>query len=794
MEPVPTLRRPSPLDAAPVHIGSAGMRRNPGLAGPTPAGYDDDNAYVEAAVPTAASPIPPYDASASLSLHEHTTNPSSPPTTTAGGISLSGSSMKHRPPRRSGNDTGGGAGGWLYGSRGDDGSGGAPEPGTVTWKDAAMNLTNCVMGAGALSLPSFFKSCGVVTGTVLLVVSCLWTWASVLMMLSAADVLSQRSFGGVPIASYEDLLGHTLGSRGRAVSTVGILLLQLGCLVGYANILADVVSPFAIDILPPGLEPNRGAILTAVTLSGMLPVGLVVGGENPSLLATVSQFSLGIVATFAVVMSVHAFYPEKGAGPTGALPGPVVYSNPPGVMSVLPLVIFAFGAHPAVLPVIKTMKHPVTLKASTSVVSAVLGACAVGYMLIGLGGYLSFRSSTAGNVLRNLDGVFLGNSLSKTIKFGYAIVILGSVPTILLPLQKSAKDAFLFLVPSAAMQVMPGGALQTMVPPPGAKQQDSKKDFNKVELSDVEKEKMQAQETASAAAAGIGTFAVKGGGGGAGGGGTDGAATAVDVTPEVSARISQAVALSSMLSALCLALYVPNVEFAFGLTGSTCSFLIAFVLPSLAYLKVTAPGAKRSGGGKSGMDSKRMGDIKGGHGSASALLGDGAEGAGGGSGAAAAAVSLSGGGWDVGSSGGGAMNNGWESVESEDDVEIGGGGDNGFDASAGRARFMKRRRQMRQWSRIGARVQIMVALVLGYLCTVEVIRELMHEKVLVEVVSKMAGAKSAARDIDAKSSHIANALDSFVVGLNVYTCNAVDIQLASAWFQPLHVQGVFYVR
>ena len=101
---------------------------------------------------------------------------------------------------------------------------------------------------------------------------------------------------------------------------------------------------------------------------------------------------------------------------------------------------------------------------------------------------------------------------------------------------------------------------------------------------------------------------------------------------------------------------------------------------------------------------------------------------------------------------------------------------------------------MRQWSRIGARVQIMVALVLGYLCTVEVIRELMHEKVLVEVVSKMAGAKSAARDIDAKSSHIANALDSFVVGLNVYTCNAVDIQLASAWFQPLHLQGVFYVR
>ena len=51
------------------------------------------------------------------------------------------------------------------------------------------------------------------------------------------------------------------------------------CLQGFANILTDVVSPFAIDILPPGLEPNRRAILAAVTWGGMLPIGIVVGGD-----------------------------------------------------------------------------------------------------------------------------------------------------------------------------------------------------------------------------------------------------------------------------------------------------------------------------------------------------------------------------------------------------------------------------------------------------------------------------------------------------------------------------------
>ena len=60
----------------------------------------------------------------------------------------------------------------------------------------------------------------------------------------------------------------------------------------------------------------------------------------------------------------------------------------------------------------------------------------------------------------------------------------------------------------------------------------------------------------------------------------------MDVAPEVAARLAQGVALGSMLVALTLSLYVPNVAFAFGLTGSTCSFLVAFILPSLAYLSL----------------------------------------------------------------------------------------------------------------------------------------------------------------------------------------------------------------
>ena len=101
--------------------------------------------------------------------------------------------------------------------------------------------------------------------------------------------------------------------------------------------------------------------------------------------------------------------------------------------------------------------RPQTLDANTKLVTTVLAACAVGYLMIGLGGYLSFRKATAGNVLRNVDGFFLGQTGAKAIKFGYALVILASVPTILLPLQKGAKDAYVALVPSAAIHISGGG-------------------------------------------------------------------------------------------------------------------------------------------------------------------------------------------------------------------------------------------------------------------------------------------------------------------------------------------------
>ena len=656
---------------------------------------------------------------------------------------------------------------------------------SVTPREAAINLANCIMGAGALSLPSFFKSTGAVLGVALLLASCAWTWFSAVMMVKAADVVSIRVLDGRPVSSYEELMDLTLGRNGKRLSAVGILLLQIGCLVGYANILADVASPFAISVLPPGLEPNRGAVLAAVTLGAMLPIGVAVGGDGGSAgLAAVSKASIVIVGAFALLLSATglAKTAELASGSAGGSDVDALNMvRSEGILSVLPLAIFAFGAHPAILPVTRAMR-PSGLKPSVSVVTDVLRLCAAGYLMIGLGGYASFRAGTAGNVLRNMDGsgsfASLGGFGSKALKFGYGLVILASVPTILLPLQKSARDAYLALLP----YVVPPAPLQTTALPRGANENENENE--NVSHADL----THRGETRDDLAA---------------------------VSPEIASRLATVVAVASMTCALYLSLYVPNVAFAFGLTGSTCSFLIAFVLPAASFLSATAAGARRLPGAareRSLELARRDASRRGARAKTADEVGDKAEEAFAAAAASGASVSARGesslmrrSASREGSDKGGASSWAWfggEDPDSDDALRHDDGFDDGFvradalfdDGRNGSSSLTPSRggsngapvspktkskssssssklASTRRW-RLGAKAQILAAIVLSVVCTREVVRELVHENALVTVVSKMAEAKASARKMEKESVTIAAAKETFVE-------NAVQLERAS---------------
>ena len=317
------------------------------------------------------------------------------------------------------------------------------------------------------------------------------------------------------------------------------------------------------------------------------------------------------------------------------------------------------------------------------------------------------------------------------------MVILASVPTILLPLQKSAKDLYLTLVPSAAIQV--GG------PTPGKPSRSSSKPSRSSSLDE------DGVSIDASLERGVVT----------------------DVAPEVAARLAQGVALCAMLVALTLSLYVPNVAFAFGLTGSTCSFLVAFILPGLAYLSVTGSGPRggvKRGLHKRGTNTKADIDVE-------LVPIDEPEVREGGR------SFVSAGGLSKASKSSSSAGNGWEWLqESEDDelsddptVSLTGThpdstkeNHNGHHASKETVEPVKTyfsgtrsERLATKRRRAFAKAQIVVALILMYFCTREVVRELWHERKIVEVVSKITDAKLEAAKLEKDVETIESAKEEY---------------------------------
>lgn len=104
--------------------------------------------------------------------------------------------------------------------------------------------------------------------SVVLVLSLAASRFSYQLLLFCSQISSRRS--------YEELAEQALGPLGRKVVEVCTAALNMGCMVAYLNILADVLSSVAGTIIPPGAEPSRGVYLVGVTLFGAFPVAMIV--------------------------------------------------------------------------------------------------------------------------------------------------------------------------------------------------------------------------------------------------------------------------------------------------------------------------------------------------------------------------------------------------------------------------------------------------------------------------------------------------------------------------------------
>ncbi len=127
------------------------------------------------------------------------------------------------------------------------------QEGRTSTNQSILNLVNCILGAGVLGYPFCFKSCGYLLATCIMLVSLLVCRFSYQLLLYCSQLSPRRSF--------EELAEQALGPVGRKTIEVCTAALNLGALVAYLNILADVLSSVAGTIIPPGAEPSRSGYL-----------------------------------------------------------------------------------------------------------------------------------------------------------------------------------------------------------------------------------------------------------------------------------------------------------------------------------------------------------------------------------------------------------------------------------------------------------------------------------------------------------------------------------------------------
>ena len=90
-----------------------------------------------------------------------------------------------------------------------------------------------------------------------------------------------------------------------------------------------------------------------------------------------------------------------------------------GLPLILPVISFAFSAHPVVFPVLQTLHQP----SPTRVVAVINRSLLLSYLVyvtVGLCGYYTFREGVSGDLLRNYGAEYgAAGVMMRLLKLGY---------------------------------------------------------------------------------------------------------------------------------------------------------------------------------------------------------------------------------------------------------------------------------------------------------------------------------------------------------------------------------------
>ncbi|KAI9224117.1 transmembrane amino acid transporter protein-domain-containing protein [Blastocladiella britannica] len=254
---------------------------------------------------------------------------------------------------------------------------------------ATLNFTNSIIGAGIIGLPYAFRQAGFFFGLVLLVALAFLVAWTVVLLVKCGKMVSKES--------YQDLIGAAFGGRGRFLIAFFQFIFAFGAMCAYIVIVGDTLPTVLVALLGVAGDPwylSRTFIMILTTLCVSLPLSMQRDMAALAKTSAVSMVAIGFILCTVVVCAVTL--PDTLRGDPAAQF--TIIGDAP--FKAIGVISFAFVCHHNTFIIFSSLSTP-TLARFSRVTYFSAGISLVACLVLAITGYMTFTSSTQGNVLNN---------------------------------------------------------------------------------------------------------------------------------------------------------------------------------------------------------------------------------------------------------------------------------------------------------------------------------------------------------------------------------------------------------
>ncbi|KAK8845389.1 hypothetical protein IAR55_006102 [Kwoniella newhampshirensis] len=299
---------------------------------------------------------------------------------------------------------------------------------------SVTNLTNTIVGAGALAFPSAFASMGIIPGVISCAFSAVTAMFGLYLLSRCASVVGTRPGEEGRKASFNEVARLTFG-KGWATRAfdLAIAIKCFGVSVSYLIICKTLLPQVCYTLAKLFHHPLPDDSILLASHFWLFAIMVVI--VPLSFLRTLDSLrftsQIALATVVYLVFVVVGWFFIKGVSPTRGEVVLVRFGK--NTMSSFPVQVFAYTCSQNLFPIYNELQNK-SQKRMNTVIGTSIGSAAAVYEVLGIIGYLTFGSNVGSNVIAMYPPTSLFVALGR---FGIVLLVGLSYPLQLLPCRMS---------------------------------------------------------------------------------------------------------------------------------------------------------------------------------------------------------------------------------------------------------------------------------------------------------------------------------------------------------------------